>query len=131
MKTAAIIWGVVFLLLGFLGMMPGVAPNGMLFGIFRVDGMQNAIHLLTGIFALFAGLSSPHASRVYFETVGVIYALLAFLGFFYGSRNLMGLMAHNMADTWLHAVIAVVSLYLGYVWRKGAFQVQSVPTGRM
>ncbi len=132
MKTAAIIWGVVFVLIGLFGMMPGTAPNGMLFGIFRVDGMHNAIHLLTGIIALLVAYSrGGHASRVYFEVVGIIYAFLTFLGFFYGGGNLFGLIAHNRADVWLHGIAAIVALYLGYVWGREPLKVEPTPTGRM
>jgi len=132
MKTAAIIWGVIFLIIGFLGMVPGVAPNGMLFGIFRVDGLHNAVHLLTGLIAVLVAFSgSDHAARVYFETVGIIYALLMLLGFYYGDTRLLGLIAHNRADAWLHGVISVVALYLGFVWGKIPLQLRSTPTGRM
>jgi len=131
MKTAAIIWGVVFLLIGFLGMIPGISPGGMLFGVFRVDGLHNAVHLLTGLIALFAAFAGGHASRVYFEAIGIIYAFLTIMGFFYGNRNLFGLIAHNTADTWFHLVTALVALYLGYVWGREPIRLHSTPTGRM
>ena len=54
------------------------------------------------------------ASRTYFRSFGIVYALVAVLGFYYGDQPLLGLIANNSADTWLHVVIAVVSLYLGF-----------------
>ena len=131
MKTAAIIWGVIFLIIGFLGMMPGVTPNGMLFGLFRVDGLHNAVHLLTGIIALFVAFSgSGHASRLYFQVVGIIYVVLTLLGLYYGDRHLLGLVAHNRADVWLHAIVALVSLYLGYFWGRMPAELNGTTRGR-
>ena len=132
MKTAAILWGVFFLIIGFFGMVPGISPNGMLFGMFRIAGVYNALHLMTGIIALLVAFSgSGHASRVYFETVGIIYFLLTILGFIAGDGNLLGVVAHNRADIWLNAVIAIVALYLGFIWRRTHIHLESTPTGRM
>ena len=39
------------------------------------------------------------------------------LGFVTGDGLLLGLVANNAADTWLHVVIAVVALYLGFVMK--------------
>ena len=54
------------------------------------------------------------ASRVFFQAFGVIYGLVAVLGFFYGDAPLLGIVANNAADSVLHVVIAVVALYLGF-----------------
>ena len=48
-KTLALLFGVVFLLIGILGFVPAVAPNEMLLNIFHVNAAHNAVHLLTGI----------------------------------------------------------------------------------
>ena len=50
----------------------------------------------------------------FFKVFGVVYGLVAILGFFAGDQPLLGMIAHNMADTWLHVAIAVVSLWLGF-----------------
>ncbi|HET6719083.1 MAG TPA: DUF4383 domain-containing protein, partial [Rhodocyclaceae bacterium] len=57
---------------------------------------------------------SDEASRMYFKVFGVIYALVALLGFGYANAPILGLMANNLADAALHAVIAVVALFLGF-----------------
>jgi len=122
-KNLAIIFGIVLVVLGVAGFIPALAPSGMLFGVFAVDAMHNTVHLLTGAIALAVGLSSERASTVYFQIFGVIYAILAVLGFARGSAPIMG-MANNYADAGLHLLIAVVTLYIGFIhshmhWRGG------------
>jgi hypothetical protein len=58
-----------------------------------------------------AGVS---ASRTFFRIFGIVYALVALLGFYYRDNAIFGLIANNTADIWLHVVLAVVMLYLGF-----------------
>jgi Domain of unknown function (DUF4383) len=116
LKTAAIIFGIVFLLVGVLGFVPGITTTGqMLLGIFHVNAVHNIVHLLSGAVALITGLTSMAAARMYFRVFGIVYALVAILGFFIGNGLLLGLISNNMADTWLHVLIALVALALGFV----------------
>jgi hypothetical protein len=107
LKTVAIIFGIVFLLVGVLGFVPGIITNQMLLGIFHVNAVHNVVHLLSGAVALIVGLMSTAAARMYFRVFGIVYALVAILGFFVGNGLLLGLISNNMADTWLHVVIAL------------------------
>lgn len=113
-RLAAKVFGVVFLLVGVLGFVPALTPNAHLLGIFHVNALHNVIHLASGAVALAAGLSSIKASRLYFQVFGVVYALVAVLGFIYGSSPILGLVANNMGDNLLHVVIAAAALYLGF-----------------
>ena len=114
-KKLATVFGVVLLLVGILGFVPGVTnSDGMLLGIFHVNALHNIIHLLSGAVALYAGMTSAKTSKMYFQVFGIIYLLVAILGFVYGDKDILGLVSSNMADTWLHVVIAVVALYLGF-----------------
>jgi hypothetical protein len=116
LKTAAILFGIVFLLVGVLGFVPGITTTGqMLLGIFHVNAVHNIVHLLSGAVALITGLTSTAAARMYFRVFGIVYALVAILGFFIGNGLLLGLISNNMADTWLHVLIALVALALGFV----------------
>src|SRR5438067_11704626 len=110
-KTAAVLFGIVFLLVGILGFVPAVTKDEMLLGIFHVNAAHNVVHLLSGAVALAAGLSSVAAARLYFKIFGAVYALVAVLGFVQGNANLLGLISNNMADTWLHVTIAAVALF--------------------
>jgi hypothetical protein len=116
-KSAAVLFGIVFLLIGVLGFVPGVTDNEMLLGIFHVNAAHNVVHLLSGAVALFAGMTSAGASRMYFRIFGAVYGLVAVLGLMNMGKHtmLLGLISNNDADTFLHIGIAVVSLLLGFM----------------
>jgi hypothetical protein len=113
LKKIAVVFGVVFIAVGLLGWVPALNPDGKLLGIFEVNPAHNLVHLATGIVALIAGIASDKASKLFFQVFGVIYGLVAILGFV-SSGPLLGIVANNGADSVLHVIIAVVALYLGF-----------------
>jgi hypothetical protein len=115
------IFGVVFLVVGILGFVPGITSNGMLLGIFMVDGVHNVIHLLSGILAIAAAMGSGMYARLYFKVFGVVYALVTVIGFIQGS-TVLGLIMVNMADNLLHLVIAALALWIGFGMKESAMQ---------
>src|SRR5688572_16032963 len=106
LKIAALAFAAVFLLVGILGFVPAAAPSEMLLGIFHVNAAHNVVHLLSGAVALICGLTSSHASRLYFRIFGIVYGLVAVLGLIQGDTHLLGLISNNMADVWLHFAIS-------------------------
>lgn len=115
LKPFAIIIGIGFIVAGILGFVPHVTVNGLLLGIFAVDPMHNFIHISSGIIALAASCSEK-AAKLYFQVFGIIYALVAVLGFVLKGHILM--MHMNMADNYLHVVLAIIILYLGFVFKS-------------
>lgn len=119
-KRIAVIFGAIFVIVGILGFVPGVtmfdpdAAGGRLLGVFAVDAVHNFVHVLTGVVAVGVGMRSEFASRMYFRIFGVIYGLVALLGFGYGNAALFGLMANNLPDAALHTLIAAAALFLGF-----------------
>lgn len=118
LKTCAIVFGVIMLIVGILGFIPEATPRGLLLGLFHINPPHNWIHILTGIVAILCGATSEHASRLFFQIFGIVYGLVAILGFFYGDRPIFGIIANNLADAILHVIIAVFSLYLGFGYRQ-------------
>jgi Domain of unknown function (DUF4383) len=117
-KKLSLLFGVVFLAIGILGFVPGITREEHLLGIFHVNAAHNAVHNLTGLIALVAGLASEHAATLFFRIFGVVYGLVAMLGFIYGDRPILGFISNNVADTWLHVGIAAVSLLLGFAVKE-------------
>src|SRR3954465_13085372 len=107
-KTMATVFGVVFLLVGILGFVPGVTKDGHLLGIFHVNTVHNIVHLLSGVAALITASAGMRAAQNYFRIFGLVYGLVAILGFFSGEQPVLGIIANNMAEPWLHGGIAVV-----------------------
>jgi hypothetical protein len=116
-KTLAVLFGIVFLLVGILGFVPAVTKDQMLLGIFHVNTAHNCVHLLSGVIALICGMTGVGASRLYFKLFGVVYGLVAVLGLIHMGEHttLLGLISNNDADTYLHIGIAAVSLIVGFM----------------
>jgi hypothetical protein len=114
LKKIGLAFGVVLLLAGLAGYVPALTPDGKLLGVFAVNGAHNIVHILTGVIALAIALASPANMSTFFKVFGVVYALVAVLGFFSGDQPLLGIIAHNAADMWLHVAIAVVTLWIGF-----------------
>ena len=116
-KTMAILFGVVFLVVGILGFVPAVTKDDMLLGIFHVNAAHNCVHLLSGVVALVCGIAGVGASRLYFKIFGVVYGAVAVLGFLNPGEHAMvlGVISNNTAVTWLHVAIAAVSLIVGFM----------------
>jgi hypothetical protein len=125
LKRIAFAFGAVFLLVGILGFVPAAARDGHLLGIFHVNPTHNMVHIATGVGAIACAMTSALSAQMFFRIFGVIYGLVAALGFVMGDRPLFGLIANNMADAWLHTAIAAVSLFVGFGLRESATTLES------
>ena len=117
LKKLSILVGVVFLLVGVLGFVPGITSthadgSKYLLGLFEVGGIHNLIHLLSGAAAVFAGYTSEKYARMYFLGFGTVYALVTVIGFIQGD-TVLGIFHVNTADNFLHLALAVVILGIG------------------
>jgi hypothetical protein len=119
-KKFGLLFGVVFLAVGILGFVPGLTRDEHLLGIFHVNTAHNAVHILTGLIALLSAFAGEHAATLFFRIFGVVYGLVAILGFAYGDQPIVGLISNNAADTWLHVAVAAVSLLLGFAVKESA-----------
>jgi hypothetical protein len=111
-KTAGIVIGAVFVVVGIVGFVPNplVSPTGL----FAVNTAHNLVHLLSGAAILACALSGV-ATALSLQIFGVVYALVAILGFFTHGTMLLGLIRVNHADHWLHVLLAVVILAAGFL----------------
>lgn len=114
LRTLSVIFGLIFLIVGILGFVPALTPEGYLLGLFHVNTIHNIVHILSGLVFIIAGIVSFVSSQVMFRIFGCVYLLVAILGFFYGDQPILGFLSNNMADTWLHLVLSIVILYLGF-----------------
>lgn len=110
-KTYSVIFGVFFILLGILSLVPKFTPNGYFIDLLRVNGFLSSFWIITGIAALFASQGTLYA-RWYFKIFAAVYLFLAVLGFMVGG-NLM-LFRLNLADNILHLIVGGIAAYLGY-----------------
>jgi hypothetical protein len=111
-KTAALIIGVVFLLVGVLGFIDNPLVSAK--GIFAVNTEHNLVHLVSGVVIL-AGAYSGVGAALTLKIFGIVYAVVAILGFFTSGNMLLGMILVNAADHWLHVALAIVILAAGYM----------------
>jgi hypothetical protein len=109
-KTAAIVLGLVFLLVGVLGFIPN--PLVSRTGLFVVNTPHNLVHIVSGL-VLLAGAYTTLGARMSLQIIGWVYVVVAIIGFF-SSDLLLGIIQQNTADRWLHVVLAIVVLGAAY-----------------
>ena len=124
-NTAAMIVGVVFVLVGILGFVPGITTHygdlgfaghgsgAKLLGIFQVSILHNIVHLLFGLAGIAAGRAAPSAARVYLVGGGVIYLVLWIYGLVIDKASSANFVPVNNADNWLHLLLGIGMIALG------------------
>ena|SRR5258708_23713137 len=117
-KTFGMLFGIVFLAVGILGFVPGITKDDMLLGIFMVNTAHSAVHIASGLIFLFASMAG--AARLWFKVFGLIYAVVAIMGFVVKDGMIFGYISNNMNDTWLHVVLAAAMLLIGFASPKQA-----------
>lgn len=132
MKTVrAFAWAYALLFVGVtaLGYIPAFLDDqGNLFGLFKLQWWDDALHLGSGLWAAIAAYTSYSASRTYFRIFGPLYFLDGVLGLLTGSGYLdLGIILHGpmampletrIAMNVPHILIGGVAILVGYVLAK-------------
>ncbi len=114
-RIVAFIFGVAFIIGGIMGYLPFfLDADGNLFGYFHVDDVHNIVHIISGVIALLATATVAY-SKVYFQIFGLIYGIVTVLGFVFAGD--LYVMHVNMADNLLHLGIAIIALYMGFIFK--------------
>ncbi len=85
-----------------------------LLGLFPVNLLHNIVHLLFGVWGL-AASRSWGGSVAYTRAGGVIYLVLAVLGFFL--PEFLGIMPIGGNDIWLHILLGLPLAIVGFTAR--------------
>ncbi|GAA3091520.1 MULTISPECIES: DUF4383 domain-containing protein [Nonomuraea] len=124
LQLAALVTGVVFLLVGVLGFVPGVTTNyddlqfaghhsdAMLLGVFQVSILHNIVHLLFGIAGVLMARTWSGA-RAFLIGGGVIYLVLWLYGLLITHDSPANFVPLNTADNWLHLILGLGMTGLG------------------
>jgi hypothetical protein len=119
-------YAMVLFIVTLLGYIPGLADaEGYTFGIFKLDLVDDALHLGSAIWAALAAWHSTRAAAFYFKAFGSIYFLDGVLGFFLGQGFLDGgLFIHGItpldwgvkfAANLPHLLLGGAAIYIGFV----------------
>jgi hypothetical protein len=117
-KKCARDFGVVLFVMGLLGFIPLLTIDAYFLGVFKVNLYTNTLHLATGLIAYLLSHSSLRACKISFQIFGLIYGFVAVMGFGYGDEEILGYIANNMPDSWLHLIICLLTLYLGFLYKS-------------
>lgn len=124
LQKAATLVAATFLLVGVLGFIPGVTTNydqmellghesgAELLGLFSVSVLHNLVHVLFGLVGLYLARTWDGA-RMFLLGGGAIYALLVVYGLLVDRHDEANFVPLNMADNWLHLVLALAMIGLG------------------
>jgi hypothetical protein len=125
-QSVAALVGVVFLLVGTLGFVPGITTHygdlsfaghdsdAKLLGIFQVSVLHNIVHLLYGIAGLVLARTAD-GGRTFLVGGGALYLVLWLIGLI-GAGDWIPV---NTADNWLHFALGVGMVALGLVFGRG------------
>lgn len=122
-QRVAQIFGWVFVLValwGFFvsrGSMEAGPDAPAILGLFPVNLLHNLAHLVLGIWGIAAARSFGSA-RQYAQIAGIVYILLAIVGFV--DPTTFGLIPLGDADIWLHVTLGVILAAVGFTAKPAA-----------
>ncbi|MEU3890636.1 DUF4383 domain-containing protein [Streptomyces sp. NPDC029041] len=122
-QQAALLAGLVFLVIGVLGFIPGITTDygslefashesgAELFGLFQVSILHNLVHLAYGLAGLMLAATAAGASS-YLLVGGAVYLVLWVYGLSVGHDSDANFVPLNSADDWLHFALGIVMIGL-------------------
>ena len=139
-QRAAALVGLIFLLVGIAGFIPGLTTNlydglefaghdgnAELLGIFQVSVLHNLVHVLFGIAGL-ALAATPSGSRAFLVGGGAIYLVLWIYGLAIDHESGANFVPLNTADNWLHFALGAGMIALGVLLSRDSGA--GAPVGR-
>ncbi|MFF5961983.1 DUF4383 domain-containing protein [Streptomyces luteogriseus] len=131
-QQAALLLGLVFVVVGALGFIPGVTTDygslefashesgAELFALFQVSILHNLVHLAYGLTGLILAGTAAGA-YAYLLVGGAVYLVLWVYGLSVGHDSDANFVPLNTADDWLHLVLGIAMIGLGLaLGRRGA-----------
>lgn len=130
LRLGALVVGVVFLLVGLMGFIPGGTTDfdqmkfaghqseAELLGLFQVSVLHNLVHLAFGVAGI-AMSATTMAARIFLIGGGVIYLVLWLYGLVIDLDSAANFVPLNTADNWLHFVLGVGMIALGLLLPRG------------
>ena len=136
-RNFAMILGVVFIVVGILGFIPGInaahnmqgnpppplivdTSSGYLLKLFHVNVLHNLVHILFGVLGI--AMARMGQAVNYCRFVAIAYGLLAILGMIptFNLQYTFGLIPIEGHDIWLHALIALAAAAFGWMVKESA-----------
>jgi hypothetical protein len=129
LRYFALVLGLVYVLAGILGFVPGVVTppatdtvpptDGRLLGLFPINALHNIVHLAIGAWGVYA-FSSTGAARGFARGIAIIYGVFTIMGVIPVLNTVFGLVPLYGHNVWLHALSALAGAYFGWFHRAAA-----------
>lgn len=111
--TFALLAGLAYTALGFLGFVPSMVIDERLLGLFPMNGVLSVLHLVIGFWGLFSW-SGATSSVNYARALAAICGALAALGIYATANVPLALVPVRGHDIWLHGLSALLGAYFGF-----------------
>ncbi len=116
-KTAAIFFGVVFILIGILGYIPNPIVGESADAVFHADSIHSIVHIASGVLFLLFGIAAPQNASGFLKIFGIVYFVIGVIGLVnIGSAamtKVFGFLHVNQSDNYLHIGLGLVILLAG------------------
>ncbi len=137
----ALISGIFFLLLGIMGVIPGLVQttgsesiasdiygigHGYILGTIPTNTLHSFIRASFGLAGILTSISLD-SSRTYSRVLAVGYGLFAVLGLIPYTNTLFGTVPIFGSDVLLHGVSAAIATYFGFFASPGILELTSTP----
>jgi hypothetical protein len=124
----ALFFGMIYVVIGIVGFIPGLhtmapasAPHmdqtasyGYLFGLFPINALHNALHIVVGLAGI-AAFPRFSLARAYCILVFLLFGLLTVMGFIPQLDTAWGWVPLFSGDTWLHAATSISGAFFAFV----------------
>lgn len=121
-KTAALLFGLIFLAVGLLGFIDNPIVGTSEKAIFHADKVHNIVHIVSGALFVLVALAAPGASAGFLILFGLVYLAIGVVGFVTigkeGMAKLLGFLHVNAADNYLHVALGIVIFLVGVSARR-------------
>jgi Domain of unknown function (DUF4383) len=137
-QRAAALFGIIFLIVGIAGFIPGITTDydeltafdhegAKELGFIGVNILENIVHLLYGVVGL-AAVSSWAASKNYFVWGGVLYLAIWIYGLIIDKDTSANFIGVNTAADWVHFILGVTMIAVGFLLSRRVVADRPVPT---
>ncbi|MET4589918.1 DUF4383 domain-containing protein [Arthrobacter sp. 754] len=121
--------GIVMLLVGILGFVPGITTqyselrflgpdsHAMFLNLFQVSMLLNIVQLVIGGTG-WAMSRNEHGARNFLIGAGALYIVLAIFGLSVGVNSAANFLALNMTDNWTHLALGVLMIGAGWLFSR-------------
>ena len=121
-KTAALVIGVIFILVGILGFVDNPVIGTSENAIFHADKVHNMVHIISGALFVLIAMAAPAYAGTFLIIFGIVYLAIGVIGLMNmgneGMGVVLGFLHVNAADNYLHIVLGIVILLAGLATRK-------------